>query len=491
MPFKTLKRGLVLLACAIVSACVAPPPQPEQPGRSLPDQFPSAERAPTESALTAINADQSWPDVFTDPDLKTLIQSALDHNSDLKAASAKVAEARAMYGIQDSGRFPTLGAGAEGTRSRVPADLSITQQAQTTGQYQAGLGVTAYELDFWGRVSSLSDAALAQYLATEEAREAFRISLIALVANTYLQALEFNERIALAKKTLATREESMRIMQRRVDLGSSSDLDLRSVQSLLVSARAELAVLERSREQNEALIQELTGHSDVSISSLARLDAQGLDRDVPPGLPSELLVRRPDIRAAEQQLIAARASVDAARAAFLPRITLTGFAGTASNALDGLFRGASGAWSFMPSISTPLFDGGLTQSNLALAEARKHLAVANYEATIRTAFREVADALAAHHWLAVQEDAQLELVQAESERARLSSIRYDQGSASFLDVLDSQRSQFAAEQMLIQVRRARMASTVALYKALGGGQSVSDNDSLDLTRAVMTQGSKQ
>lgn len=480
MLFKTLTRGLALLICATVAACVAPPPQPEQTGRALPEQFPTHDRTAPEDASLAISADQSWADVFTDPDLKTLIQNALEHNSDLKAASARVAEARAIYGIQASERVPTLGIGAEGARARIPADLSITQQAETAGEYQVGLGVTAYELDFWGRVRNLSDAALAQYLATEEAREAFRISLIALVADTYLQALEINERIALANKTLATREESFRIMQRRVDVGSSSELDLRSVQSLLVSARAELATLERSREQNDALIQQLTGHSELTVPAQARLDQQGLDRDVPPGLPSELLVRRPDIRAAEQQLIAARASVDAARAAFLPRITLTGFAGTASDSLNGLFRGSSGAWSFLPSISTPLFDGGLTQSNLALAEARKHLAVANYETTIRTAFREVAEALAAHHWLAVQEGAQRELVQAETERVRLSTIRYDQGSATYLDVLDSQRSQFAAEQMLVQVRRARMASTVALYKALGGGQSVSSPDHPDI-----------
>lgn len=479
MLFKTLRHGLVLLTCAAIAACVAPPPQTEQAGRSLPDQYPSHDRKPTGSALTAISADQAWADVFTDSDLRALIQSALDHNSDLKVASARVAEARAIYGVQQSERFPTLGVGVDGNRSRVPADLSITQQAQTAGQYQVGLGITSYELDFWGRVSSLSDAALAQYLATEEAREAFRISLIALVADTYLQALELNERIALAKKTLTTRQESLRIMQRRVDLGSSSDFDLRSVQSLLVSARAELAVVERAREQNDALIQQLTGHYGVNVSSLARLEEQGLDRDVPPGLPSELIVRRPDIRAAEQQLVAARANVDAARAAFLPRITLTGFAGTASNALNGLFRGGSGAWSFLPSISTPLFDGGLTESNLALAEARKHLAVASYESTIRTAFREVSEALAAHHWLAVQEASQRDLVYAETERVRLSNIRYDQGSASFLDVLDSQRSQFAAEQMLVQVRRARMASTVALYKALGGGQSVRSSDSSD------------
>lgn len=289
-----------------------------------------------------------------------------------------------------------------------------------------------------------------------------------MTADAYLQALELTQRVELAKKTVDSRTESQRIMAQRVRVGSSSDLELRAVDSLLLTARSELANLEREKAQNAALIQQLTGYSGP-LGESSTLAQQQLERAITPDLPSTVLLQRPDIRAAEQQLLAARANVDAARAAFFPRITLTGFAGTASSALDGLFRGGSGAWTFMPQISLPIFDGGARESNLALAEARKHIAVANYESTIRTAFREVADGLAAHHWLAQQEKEQANLVRSEQDRARLAMIRYEQGSAPYLEVLDAQRSQFAAEQMLLQLQRARLSNTVALYRALGGG----------------------
>ncbi|GAA5083788.1 MULTISPECIES: efflux transporter outer membrane subunit [Paenalcaligenes] len=465
---KLLAPRIWILSAATLAlaACVAPVPQPENMEVGIPDQLPVLGTSNTDAPQ--LNPSDHWQQFFTDPQLKQLIQQALDFNSDLKAATARVAEARAIYGIQSSERLPHIGAQGDGQRGRVPADLSITQQAVTSGQYQVGLGVSAFELDFWGRVSSLSAAALAQYLATEQARQAFEISLIAMTADAYLQALELTQRVELAKKTVDSRTESQRIMAQRVRVGSSSDLELRAVDSLLLTARSELANLEREKAQNAALIQQLTGYSGP-LGESSTLAQQQLERAITPDLPSTVLLQRPDIRAAEQQLLAARANVDAARAAFFPRITLTGFAGTASSALDGLFRGGSGAWTFMPQISLPIFDGGARESNLALAEARKHIAVANYESTIRTAFREVADGLAAHHWLAQQEKEQANLVRSEQDRARLAMIRYEQGSAPYLEVLDAQRSQFAAEQMLLQLQRARLSNTVALYRALGGG----------------------
>lgn len=467
-------------ACAALTACVAPPPQPEDMRLGIPDRLPVLSTT-TDAGVLQLTPSEKWQQFFSDPHLRALITKALEFNSDLKIATARVAEARAMYGIQDSGRFPQLGAQGEGQRGRVPADLSPTRQAVTSGQYQVGLGVSAFELDFWGRVRNLSDAALANYLATEQARRAFEISLIALTADAYLQALELSERVELARKTVATRTESQRIMAQRVRIGSSSELELRSVDSLLLAARSELANLEREKAQNAALIQQLTGHTGPVADANTLLAEQRFDEIVPADMPSTVLLQRPDLRAAEQQLIAARANVEAARAAFFPRITLTGVAGTASSALDGLFRGGSGAWSFMPQISLPIFDGGARESNLALAEARKHMAVANYESTIRTAFKEVADALAAQHWLAEQEKEQTALVASEQDRARLANLRYEQGSAAYLEVLDAQRSQFSAEQMLLQLQRVRLANTVALYRALGGGSAANSTASNTVT----------
>lgn len=475
---------------ALLSACVAPPPQPENMDVGIPGQLPviSANNANAVTNTPLLDTSETWQQFFTDPHLQTLIQSALAYNSDLKAATARVAEARAVFGIREAERLPQLGAQAEGERSRVPADLSMTQASTTRSQYQAGLGVSAFELDFWGRVSSLSAAALAQYLATEQARESFEISLIAMTANAYLEGIALSERIELANKTVDTRTESQRIMQARVDVGSASDLDLRSVQSLLLSARSELASLEREKAQNMALIQQLTGQADpVVANESTRLAEQRLDRVLPAQLPSTVLLQRPDIKSAEQNLYAARANVDAARAAFFPRITLTGFAGAASADLDGLFKGGSGVWSFLPQISLPIFDGGARESNLALAEARKHVAVADYESAIRAAFKEVADGLAAHHWLAEQEKQQAALVASEQDRARLANLRYEQGSSEYLDVLDAQRSLFTAEQMLLQLQQMRLSNMVGLYRALGGGVSQSDEKmTTDISNKGMT-----
>ncbi len=452
------------LLCIALTACATPATERAGPA-PIPQTYPATPPTPPGNG-----ADTGWRSLFADPHLQALIDSALAHNRDLGLAVARVAEARALNDIQQAAGRPAIELGASGTRSRTPADLSITGAAMISGQYRAGANLVAYEVDFWGRVRSLQDAALAQFLATDEARRAFEISLIAQLANTYLAARELDERIVLAQKALATREESFRIMHRRAEVGASSDLELRQVESLLIGTRGELAALERQRAQNDAALQQLTGHAPAPAAPPAALAAQGLDTALPAGLPAELLTRRPDIRAAEQRLAASRANVRAARAAFLPAITLTGFGGSASAELEGLFRGGSSSWSFTPALRLPLFDGGRTRAGLELAEARREVAVADYEATIQSAFREVADALAARRWLAVQVAEQQALVHTESERARLAALRYERGASSYLDVLDAQRALFAAEQALVQLRRAGMSSTVNLYKALGGGQ---------------------
>jgi multidrug efflux system outer membrane protein len=459
-----LPRSAVLSACAavVLAACGNLPPA--EPQADLPAAYPTpAGEAPAASQLLP-----GWREFFADPALVEAIGAALQHNRDLRVASERVAEARALYGIQFAARLPGIDVEATGTRGLTPADLSLTGQPIVAGQYRVGLSLPVFELDFWGRVRSLSEAAQAQYLATAEARAAYELSLVAAVGNTWLLLRELDERLALARRTLENREESLRIMKRRAEVGVSSDLEVRQVESLLMATRSELAALERQRAQADAALQRLTGHAPLTATPAA-LDAQALPDSLPSGLPSELLVRRPDLRAAELRLQAARANVRAARAAFFPRIALTGFAGTASAELDGLFLAGSDSWSFTPVLQLPLFDGGRTQAGLDLAVARQNIAVASYEADIQTAFREVAEALAAHHWLGEQVAAQAGLVASERERARLASLRYERGVSSYLDVLDAQRSLFAAEQALVQLRRARMAAMVELYKTLGGG----------------------
>ncbi|WP_211091442.1 efflux transporter outer membrane subunit [Pseudothauera rhizosphaerae] len=459
--FLSLLFGLALAGCVGVS-------RPPAVSADLPQAFPAYDDAagPGPGGDGAL---PGWRSFFSDPGLVALIEAALAHNRDLRVVQAQVEEARALYGIQSAARLPEIDVNATGTRGRTPADLSLTGVATVAGQYRVGLALPAFEIDFWGRVRSLEQAALAQYLSTEEARTAFELSLVATVANSYLLARELDERIVLARRTLESREESLRIMRRRAEVGVSSDLEVRQVEGLLLATRGELATLERLRAQNEALLQQLAGHA-LPADPPGGLETQGLPEALPAGLPSALLARRPDLRAAEQRLRAAEANVGAARAAFFPNISLTGFAGTASAELDGLFRAGSGSWSFTPVLHLPLFDGGRLRANLDLAEARRNGAVAGYEADVQTAFREVAEALAAHHWLGRQVAAQGELVAAERERARLAELRYERGVSSYLDVLDAQRGLFAAEQALVQLRRARMSAMVDLYKTLGGGQ---------------------
>ncbi len=458
-------RLFLACACAALAACTAAPSRP--PSAATPDDNPHPARRA--DGTGADFADAGWRAVFPDPRLQGLIELALTHNRQLERATAQIAEARARYRIQRADRVPGVDLGAAGERGRTPADLSLSGRPEVSGQYRIGASLPVYEIDFWGRVRSLEQAALARYLATEEARTAFQLSLVSMVADAHLAALEFEERIGLARKTLASREASYRIIRRRAEVGVISDLELRQVESLLVSTRVELAALERQREQNENLLLELIGHAAVEAPPAGPLSAQGLEQAPPAGLASALLTRRPDIRAAERELDAAGADLRAARAALFPNITLTGFAGTASAELDGLFDGGSGRWTFAPSLNLPLFDGGRRRANVALSEARRQVAVADYEAAIQAAFREVADALAARHWLADQVAHQRMLVAAESERARLANLRYERGASDYLEVLDAQRALFSAEQTLVQLRRQHMSSTVNLYKALGGG----------------------
>ena len=422
-----------------------------------------------ETQVSSDTLQPGWSEFFTDAGLRELIAQALENNRDLRIAVQRVEEARGLYGIQRADRLPGISAGAAASRSRVPFDLSPTGSSITSDQYQVTLNLSLWELDFWGRVRNLSAAGLESYLATEEARLAIVISLIAQVANTYLLERELDERVVIAQQSLATREDSYRIARRRYEVGYSSKLDGVQAETLLNQARADLASLMRQQDQNLNALTLLVGAPVIFEPQMLSMIEPGFVREISAGLPSDLLMNRPDILAAEHRLKAAHANIGAARAAFFPRIVLTGNLGTASIALNGLFGADSGTWSFAPSITLPIFDGGRNRANLDVSEARRNLAVADYERTIQGAFREVADALADRRRLAEQVTAQQATLAAQTERTRLAGLRYQNGAAPYLEVLDAERDRFLAEQTLVQVRRTLLASNVNLYAALGGG----------------------
>ena len=452
-----LAATVLLAGCASLAPTYAPP------------RLPVAAQYPENDAAGAHAPDVAWQAYFADPRLQSLIAQALASNRDMRVAALRVEEARAAYGIQRAEQFPTVALGASGSRTRVPGDLSLTGRAMTSAQYQAGLNVSAWELDFWGRVRSLKDSALQTLLASDEARRAIGVALVAQVANGYLGLRELDERVELARATVDSRAESLRIFTRRFEVGSISKLDLTQVETLLSQALSLSAQLEQARAvQAHALAQLVGGPVDLTPDT-RRFDDASVLQPLHAGLPSALLTQRPDLMAAEHQLRAAQANIGAARAAFFPTISLTAAYGTASAELSGLFDSGSGAWNFAPRLVLPIFDAGRIRANMDLAEVRRDVAVANYEKSVQGAFREVADALSNRRWLALQVDIGKTTLAAQSERARLAKLRYDNGAAPYLEVLDAQRDLLTVEQQLVQTRRALLSSQVSLYAALGGG----------------------
>lgn len=456
-------RTALLLLASVLAGCSLNPTytRPDAPVAAV---YPGGNSSTSATPVAALG----WRTFFPDARLQALITQALANNRDLRQAALAIEAARAQYAIQQADQLPNVDLQSSTTRSYTPATLSSNGQGWGSN-YQVGLGFTAFELDFFGRVRSLSDAALAQYLATEEAERAAHISLVAAVANAYLTEQAATEQLALARQTLAAREASYQLAQQRFDAGAASALDLRQAETLVEAAKVSTATLTRTQAQANNALTLLVGAPLGTLPDGVALAEQGLIRDIPAGLPADLLTQRPDIRAAEQRLIAANAEIGAARAAFFPRITLTGSGGSASADLNHLFSGGSGVWSFMPQLTLPIFDAGRNQANLQLAEVRKEQAVVDYEQTIQTAFREVADALVARDALDEQVNAQERLKTAQAERLTLAEQRYHSGVASYLDVLDAQRELFDAEQALVSARQLRLSNTIDLYRALGGG----------------------
>ncbi len=465
--FLMTRRLAAGMLAAALAGCTSMAPPTQTPELPVPDAWPRGTQASDGTQASAL----SWHEYFTDPVLQQLIRTALDNNRDLRIAALRVEEARAAFQIQRSDQFPTVGLSGQSARARVPGDLNPAGQAVVGGEHRAEVGVMSWELDLWGRVRSLHDAALEQWLATEEGRRAVELSLITQVAEGYLGVRELDERIALARRTVDSREESLRIFNRRHALGATSRLDLQQVEILLTQAQSLLAQLEQARATQVYALGLLLGAHPGPLPESVPFDEATVLAPLSPGLPSDLLTARPDIIAAEHRLRASNANIGAARAAFFPRIALTGSFGSASAELDGLFASGSRAWTFMPTLSLPIFDGGQRRANLDLAEVRSHIAVAEYERSVQTAFREVSDALSAYRWLAQQRDVQRTALSATAERARLVQLRYEHGSAAYFEVLDALRDLLVAEQQMVQTRRALLSSQVALYAALGGGTS--------------------
>ncbi len=456
----------VVLAAALTSACTTLIPDFERPAAPVPASFPHAPAAVAPAAADAT----AWRDYFADAQLRALIALAIDNNRDLRVAALNIERARAQYGIQRAELFPAIGASGGQSASRVPGDLSSSGAATISRQYSASVGFSAYELDFFGRIRSLEEQALQTWLGTVEARRSVQISLVAEVADTWLRLAADRERLALSRRTFETREQSFELTRRSYDAGAVSALDLRQVEQLMLIARADVARFSALVAQDlNALALVVGTQVPDTLLPQALGAAVSAVAELPAGLPSEVLVRRPDIVQAEHALRAANASIGAARAAFFPSVSLTASAGTASATLDGLFGGGSGAWSFAPQIRIPIFEAGRLQASLDVAEIQRDINVAQYEKSIQDAFREVADALADRATIAEQLDARRKLVEATAEGFRLSEARYKGGVDSYLGVLDAQRTLYSAELELIGVRLADASNRVALYKALGGG----------------------
>jgi outer membrane protein, multidrug efflux system len=457
----------ITLAAALLATGCSLAPTYERPAAPVPTVFPSDPAQPAGPAASTI----AWQSYFTDPRLGRLIDTALANNRDLRVAVQNIEVARAQFQVTRSALFPTVAVGASGSRSSPNPYQPLGLGGSVASQYSVNLGVTAWELDFFGRITSLKDAALAQYLATEESRKAAQISLVAAVANGWLQLLADQELLQITRQTLTTREDTQRLTKMRFDNGVSSEIDYQSATSLAENARAVYAQQQRLRLQDENALALLLG-APVPPEALANArsleDAQPM-ADVPAGLPSDLLGERPDIRAAEQQLIANNANIGAARAAFFPRVSLTTSIGTASTQFSNLFDSGTKAWAFAPQITLPIFDAGRNQANLDAARASREIALAQYEKSIQSAFREVSDALAGRQTLGEQVRALRATTEAEDARLKLNVLRYRNGIASSLDLLDAQRSLFVAQQAAVQSRLTQLQNQVALYKALGGG----------------------
>jgi outer membrane protein, multidrug efflux system len=460
--------ALVIVAAMFLAGCSVGQKY-KRPAVAAPPSFRGdTTTAPDPTSL----ADLKWFEVFKDPQLQELVRKALVNNYDLREAVARVEASRAAVGITRADQLPTITGGAGVTTQRTSANGSFTlpqnfDQSRTFGN--VGLNLLSFELDIWGRLRSATAAARADLLASEETRKAVVTTLVSDVTTAYFQLLELDGEMEVAKRTLASRESSLELIKNREKFGLASTLEVRQGEQLVQVAAQAIPEIERQQAQTENLIRLLLGETPSAVARSKPLTQQEQPPTLPAGLPSSLLERRPDIRAAEQNLVARNATVNVARAAYFPQISLTGLLGLQSNQLSSLFTGANRTWQFAPQVAQPIFTGGRLKNNVALAKADQNLALIQYERSIQTAFREVSDALVQHEKLKDVRGRQETLVSTLQDRSRLSYVRYKGGVATLLDALDADRDLFDAEVRLSQLRRDELVSIVQLYRALGGG----------------------
>jgi multidrug efflux system outer membrane protein len=460
----------LLVGIAVLQAGCTMAPRYTRPKAPVPADWPTgAAYQPIQPATNAPDAPQlRWREFFTDEKLQQLIADALTNNRDLRVAALNVELARAQYGIQRGELLPTVNATGLLTKQHIPPNVEGFPESLTIKSYSANLGVASWEIDFFGRIRSLKDQALQQYLATEQARRSAQILLVSSVANAHLSLAADRESLALAETTLAAQQGTFNMIQRRHQLGLAADLDVQRAQTQVEGARRDIASFQQLIAQDKNALALLVGSPVPEDFLPTELDGVVPPKEISPGLSSEVLLRRPDVLQAEDLLKAANADIGAARAAFFPQISLTGAMGTSSSDLSGLFKSGSGAWNYAPQIVMPIFDARTWSAHKA-AKVLREIAVTQYEKAIQSAFRDAADALAARGTMDQQVEAQQSLVHAVAETYRLSNSRYDMGIDSYLSVLDAQRSLYAAQQGLVSLRLAELASRVKLYAALGGG----------------------
>ncbi|WP_462181634.1 efflux transporter outer membrane subunit [Pseudoalteromonas gelatinilytica] len=452
----------VSVAALMLSACNMAPDMEQR-------ELPVAKNYDIQGTAGDINA-LNWQSFFSNAQLQQLIALTLENNKDIKTAALNVQQVRAMYQIEDSALYPSIDLNASGTRQRLPADLSGTGQATISENYSATVGLTAYEIDLWGKVRNQSEQALQNLYSAEYSLTSVRISLISELVNAWLNYATDKELLALANETLKSQQESLELTRKTFALGAASQLTLSQLESTVATAKVDIANYQRLLKRDKNALDFLVGKTVTADL----LPSQNIDDvlslpDVPVGLPSELLSQRPDIKAAEHDLLAANANIGVAKAAFYPSISLTANAGTASADLSNLFDSGSGTWSFVPSVNLPIFNMGRNQANLDVAKAQQEMALTSYEQTIQQAFKEVSDALADREGYMHQLDALNDLYQSNELSFTLSDARFQKGADSYLQVLDAQRNWYSAGQQLILGKQAYLASQINLYKALGGG----------------------
>ena len=496
-PRRTVVRATAASALALLAlaGCTSLAPDYARPMLPVPATL-NGTNGPNGSEGTALAPEtgpMGWQEFLQEPRLRELVALALQNNRDLRVAVLAIEKARAQYGVEQSNRFPAVGATAAGNRTRTADDLNTSGRSPTSSQYSAQLGFSSYEIDFFGRVKNLNEAALQEFLRTTENRRSVQLSLVAEVANAWLTLDADGRRLQLAQDTLRSRHKSYELTERSHALGAASGLTLAQAQTTVDTARADVAAFTSQVARDRNALALLAGApvpaallpdganpgataspAQAASASASVAPAPSLATPaatllaVPGDLPSSVLLNRPDVRAAEYTLRGAYASIGAARAAFFPSITLTASAGTASNALSGLFDGGNGTWSFAPQIRLPIFDAGRNRANLQIAETARDTALAQYDKAVQTAFREVADALAERATLAERLQAQQSLQAATLKALQLSEARYRLGADSYLPVLDAQRALYSAQQTLIGLALAEQANRITLYKVLGG-----------------------